>query len=184
MIEQYERLLREAGSLAMGQDGYSLAFHTAQEGDATDDKDELMSSVTRFAEQGIETETKVGSLQADVDSLKAAVAALTINPTSVQQPPLRLRNPSSAGGVLRAPGTHGTAQQEAQDPSRWNDVRLVAVCAGHGNGATVWAQSECPSRTPAAPTVQAEPTAGGVLQHEEAMEQPLLLRIVRVRRRS
>jgi hypothetical protein len=87
MIDQYERMLREGGGSTMGQDGYSTAFVAATDGGNADEDNELMSSVTRFAERGVETETKVDALQAELDEIKSAMAALTMGASHQHPPP-------------------------------------------------------------------------------------------------
>ena len=85
MVEQYKRMLREAGGTTMGQDGYGSAFNAQEQ-----DDDSLVTAVTSFPEWASENEKAMGSVVAEIGELKAAFAAMMSSgappPTHVYAP--------------------------------------------------------------------------------------------------
>ena len=85
MVEQYERMLREAGGTTMDQDGYGSAFNAQEQ-----DDDSLVTAGTSFAERASENEKAMGSVVAEIGELKAAFAAMMSSgappPTHVYAP--------------------------------------------------------------------------------------------------
>ena len=92
MIEQYERMLREAGGSTMAQDGFTSAFH-AQEED-----EESMKTAAEYHELNSTMERNKAAQQGEIDELRAALAAVMMSgpPNPGIQPPSLVYAPPQA----------------------------------------------------------------------------------------